>query len=112
MPTANKNSSRVPARATTATTKTQSLARRQFVFDSARLLCGVGVLGLGLAAYTKQAKALPALALAEPFLPGRDPRDPRHSAFQIVLSTQTEHLLARRIAQGHGRRPIVTRRNQ
>jgi hypothetical protein len=33
MPTANKNSSRVPARATTATTKTQSLARRQFVFD-------------------------------------------------------------------------------
>ena len=69
MPTANKNSSRVPARATTATTataKTQSLARRQFVFDSARLLCGVGVLGLGLAAYTKQAKALPALAIRPP----------------------------------------------
>jgi len=109
MPTANKNSSRVPARATTATTKTQSLARRQFVFDSARLLCGVGALALGLAAYTQQAKALPALALAEPFLPGRDPR---HSAFQIVLSAQTEHLLARRIAQGDGRRPIVTRRGQ
>ena len=41
-------------------------ARRQFVLDSARLLCGVGLLGLGLAAYTKQAKARPPLAIRPP----------------------------------------------
>ena len=41
-------------------------ARRHFVLDSARLLCGVGLLGLGLAAYTKQAKARPPLAIRPP----------------------------------------------
>jgi ferredoxin-type protein NapG len=41
-------------------------ARRQFLFDSARLACGVGMLGLGLGLYAKQSKALPALALRPP----------------------------------------------
>lgn len=41
-------------------------ARRQFLFDSARMVCGVGLLGLGLGFYAKQAKALPALALRPP----------------------------------------------
>jgi ferredoxin-type protein NapG len=41
-------------------------ARRQFLFDSARLACGVGVFGLGLGLYAKQSKALPALALRPP----------------------------------------------
>ncbi|HRF71537.1 MAG TPA: ferredoxin-type protein NapG [Accumulibacter sp.] len=62
IPKANTNRNRAPSSAA----KTQTLARRQFVFDSARLLCGVGVLGLGLAAYTKQARARPPLALRPP----------------------------------------------
>lgn len=41
-------------------------ARRQFMFDSARMACGVGMLGLGLGLYAKQSKALPALALRPP----------------------------------------------
>ncbi|MFC5301722.1 ferredoxin-type protein NapG [Azospira restricta] len=41
-------------------------ARRQFIFDAARMACGVGMLGLGLGLYAKQAKALPALALRPP----------------------------------------------
>ncbi|HXE38217.1 MAG TPA: 4Fe-4S binding protein, partial [Azonexus sp.] len=41
-------------------------ARRQFLFDSARMACGVGMLGLGLGLYAKQSKALPALALRPP----------------------------------------------
>lgn len=62
IPKANTNRNRAPSSAA----KTKTLARRQFVFDSARLLCGVGVLGLGLAAYTKQARARPPLALRPP----------------------------------------------
>lgn len=41
-------------------------ARRQFLVDSARMACGVGMLGLGLGLYAKQSKALPALALRPP----------------------------------------------
>jgi ferredoxin len=41
-------------------------ARRQFIFDSAKMACGVGMLGLGLGLYAKQSKALPALALRPP----------------------------------------------
>ncbi|MEF8737558.1 MAG: ferredoxin-type protein NapG [Candidatus Accumulibacter necessarius] len=43
-----------------------ALARRQFVLDSARLLCGVGVLGLALSGYSKQALARPPLAIRPP----------------------------------------------
>ena len=43
-----------------------SLKRRQFIFDSAKMLCGVGMLGLGLGLYAKQAKALPPLAIRPP----------------------------------------------
>lgn len=41
-------------------------ARRQFLFDSAKMACGVGMLGLGLGLYAKQSKALHALALRPP----------------------------------------------
>ena len=37
-------------------------ARRQFMLDAARMACGVGLLGLGIGLYAKQAKALPPLA--------------------------------------------------
>ena len=40
--------------------------RRQFLFDSAKMACGVGMLGLGLGLYAKQSKALPALVLRPP----------------------------------------------
>lgn len=40
--------------------------RRQFLLDSARMACGVGMLGLGLGLYARQARALPALALRPP----------------------------------------------
>ncbi|MDR2189456.1 MAG: ferredoxin-type protein NapG [Azonexus sp.] len=49
-----------------APTAKSSAARRQFLFDSARMACGVGLLGLGLGLYAKQARALPALALRPP----------------------------------------------
>lgn len=51
----------------TSTPSTKAaIARRQFIFDSAKMACGVGMLGLGLGLYAKQAKALPALALRPP----------------------------------------------
>jgi len=40
--------------------------RRQFIFDGAKMACGVGMLGLGLGLYAKQSAALPALALRPP----------------------------------------------
>ncbi|MBP6035189.1 MAG: ferredoxin-type protein NapG [Azonexus sp.] len=43
-----------------------SASRRQFLADSAKMACGVGMLGLGLGLYAKQSKALPALALRPP----------------------------------------------
>lgn len=41
-------------------------ARRQFIFDSAKMACGVGMLGLGLGLYANKSAALPALALRPP----------------------------------------------
>ncbi len=41
-------------------------ARRQFLLDSARMACGVGLLGIGIGLYAKQAKALPPLAVRPP----------------------------------------------
>ncbi len=41
-------------------------ARRQFIFDSAKMACGVGMLGLGLGLYSKQSAALPPHALRPP----------------------------------------------
>ena len=49
-----------------AKTPKSGTARRQFIIDSARMICGVSMLGLGLGFYAKQAKALPALALRPP----------------------------------------------
>ncbi len=47
-------------------------ARRQFVIDSARLLSGVGILGLCLAGYARQARARPPLAIRPPGAAGED----------------------------------------
>ncbi len=41
-------------------------SRRQFLLDSARVACGVGLLGIGIGLYAKQAKALPPLAVRPP----------------------------------------------
>ncbi|MCP4188917.1 MAG: ferredoxin-type protein NapG [Gammaproteobacteria bacterium] len=41
-------------------------SRRQFIADTARTACGVGLLGLGIAVYARRAGALPALALRPP----------------------------------------------
>ena len=41
-------------------------ARRQFLVDSARMACGVGLLGLGLSLYARNAKALPPAAIRPP----------------------------------------------
>jgi ferredoxin-type protein NapG len=43
-----------------------SAARRQFIFDSAKVACGVSLLGIGLGFYAKQSVAMPALALRPP----------------------------------------------
>lgn len=40
--------------------------RREFLLDTAKMACGVGALGLGLALISKQAKALPAGAIRPP----------------------------------------------
>ena len=40
--------------------------RRQFMLDAARMACGVGMLGVGLGLYAKQAKALPPAAIRPP----------------------------------------------
>jgi ferredoxin-type protein NapG len=41
-------------------------ARRQFLADSARMACGVGLLGLGLGLYARHATALPPAAIRPP----------------------------------------------
>ena len=46
--------------------KFKAAARRQFLFDTAKLACGVGMLGLGVGLYAKQAKALPPTAIRPP----------------------------------------------
>jgi ferredoxin-type protein NapG len=43
-----------------------SAARRQFLADTARLACGVGLLGIGLGLYARRAQALPPTALRPP----------------------------------------------
>ncbi|OIN92812.1 MAG: ferredoxin-type protein NapG [Comamonadaceae bacterium CG1_02_60_18] len=40
--------------------------RREFLLDTAKMACGVGALGLGLAAYSSHSKALPAGAIRPP----------------------------------------------
>jgi len=46
--------------------KANSAERRQFIFDTAKMACGVGMLGLGLGLYGKQARALPPQAIRPP----------------------------------------------
>lgn len=46
--------------------KTSGPARRQFIVDTARMACGVGLLGLGVGLYSQHAKALPPAALRPP----------------------------------------------
>ena len=41
-------------------------ARRQFLADTARMACGVGLLGLGVGLYAQHAKALPPAAIRPP----------------------------------------------
>ena len=47
-------------------TRTAAAARRQFLLESARMACGVGLLGIGIGLYAKQARALPPLAVRPP----------------------------------------------
>lgn len=47
-------------------TVTPNTARHQFIFDNAKMACGVGMLGLGLGLYANKSAALPALALRPP----------------------------------------------
>lgn len=47
-------------------TKPKGLARRQFLADTARMVCGVGLLGLGLGRYARHATALPPAAIRPP----------------------------------------------
>jgi ferredoxin-type protein NapG len=46
--------------------KPSAAARRQFLADTARMACGVGLLGLGVGLYAKHAKALPPAAIRPP----------------------------------------------
>lgn len=43
-----------------------SSARRQFIFDTAKMACGAGMFGLGLGLYANKSAALPATALRPP----------------------------------------------
>jgi ferredoxin-type protein NapG len=44
----------------------RQVSRRQFLVDMARTACGVGLVGLGLGLYAKQARALPPAAIRPP----------------------------------------------
>ena len=46
--------------------KKSNAARRQFIADTARLACGVGLLGLGVGLYSRHATALPPAAIRPP----------------------------------------------
>ncbi len=46
--------------------RSKGSARRQFLADAARMACGVGLLGLGVGLYAKQARALPPAAIRPP----------------------------------------------
>ena len=45
---------------------TKAAYRRRFILDSAKMVCGVGALGLGLGLYSKQIQALPAGVIRPP----------------------------------------------
>ena len=47
----------------------KTAARRQFLFDAAKLACGAGMLGVGLGFYATQAGALPLTAIRPPGAP-------------------------------------------
>jgi ferredoxin-type protein NapG len=47
-------------------TKPKGSSRRQFIADTARMACGVGLLGLGLGLYARHATALPPAAIRPP----------------------------------------------
>lgn len=49
-----------------AARKRVARGRRQFLLDSAKMACGMGMFGLGLGLYVKQAKALPPQAIRPP----------------------------------------------
>ena len=53
----------------TMTAPVKDTARRQFILDTTKMACGMGVLGLGLGLVNKQAKALPAGAIRPPINP-------------------------------------------
>jgi ferredoxin-type protein NapG len=46
--------------------KIEAAARRQFLFDTAKLACGVGMLGAGLGFHATHARALPPTAIRPP----------------------------------------------
>lgn len=46
--------------------KVEAAARRQFLFDTAKVACGAGMVGLGLGLYTRHARALPPTAVRPP----------------------------------------------
>jgi ferredoxin-type protein NapG len=48
------------------TLKSKGSARRQFLADTARMACGVGLLGLGVGLYARHATALPPAAIRPP----------------------------------------------
>jgi ferredoxin-type protein NapG len=50
----------------TTSTHTMSTQRRQFIADTARMACGVGMFGAGLGLYAKHATALPPAAIRPP----------------------------------------------
>ncbi|MCW8888981.1 MAG: ferredoxin-type protein NapG [Gammaproteobacteria bacterium] len=53
--------------------KGSAVSRRRFLSDVARTACGVGLLGMGIGLYSRQAVSLPALALRPPgALPEKD----------------------------------------
>jgi ferredoxin-type protein NapG len=56
----------MPAEKTPDQEPARTFDRRQFMLDAAKMACGVGMLGLGLSLYSKQARALPPLALRPP----------------------------------------------
>jgi ferredoxin-type protein NapG len=61
----------------TITTQTTGTARRQFITDTARMACGVGLIGVGLGLYARHATALPPAAIRPP---GALPEDQFSSA--------------------------------
>ena len=49
-----------------ASSRPKAGTRRQFLADTARMACGVGLLGLGMGLYARHAKALPPAAIRPP----------------------------------------------